>query len=493
MSILVKINNVDITDKIIWDSLNVVQNLTSQVDTCSFKYRKYGNRTLTINFSDIVEVWDGADQIFGGIVMNITQKTETGADGFYYEIKCSDYTALLDKRLVARMFQNKTILEIITEICADYAQGFNADNVMSTFLIEKIVFNQMKPSDCIKRLAEIVGYDWYIDVNKSIHFFAKSQNPAPYNLTDTSGNYIYQSLQRKLDGSNTVNRVKVRGGEYDGITFTDSITVLGNDTKSFSLPYKFSNLTISLNGTPQTVGIDNLDTFATVDVLYSFNDKSFHFENNLSDGDVVEFSGNPRLRVFAISENLPSIALYGAIEKLVRDETIKDNDTARERADGELYAYANLAVDASFQTRTPGLRVGMNITLTSTRRACVDDLIIKTITFAPIDTNTFGYSVQCISGKTYGLIEILAKLLEPKTSDIDELEISEDAFLHSETITITEEHNNISPEQDFQTITIAENHIANGTEPDWVLAEYQPTSQADTKRQGRLDYSMKLY
>jgi len=493
MSILVKINNVDITGNLIWDSLNVVQNLTSQVDTCSFKYRKYGGRTLSVNFSDVVEVWDGADQIFGGVVQNVVQKTETGAEGFLYEVKCSDYTALLDKKLVARMFANKTILEIITEICADYAQGFNTTYVLSTFLIEKIVFNQMKPSDCIKRLAEIVGYEWYIDVNKGIHFFSKSEYPAPYNLTDTSGNYVYQTLERKSDGANTVNRVKVRGGEYDGNTFTDSITVVGNDTKSFLLPYKFSNLTISVNGTPKIVGIDTLDTFDSVDVLYNFNDRSFYFENNLTDADVVAFSGNPRLRVFAISEDVASIALYGAIEKLIRDESIKDNDTARERADGELYAYASLAVDASFQTRTAGLRVGMNITLTSTRRGCADDLIIKSITFAPIDTNTFGYNVQCISGKTYGLIEILAKLLVPKTSDIDELEISEDAFLHSETITIAEEHTVVAPFEDFQEITIAENHIANGTEPEWVLAEYQPTSQADPKRQGRLDYSLQVY
>jgi len=71
--ILVKVNNVDITDNIIWDSINVVQNLTSQVDTCAFKYRKYGGRTLTVTYSDIVEVWDGTTQIFGGIVQRVTQ------------------------------------------------------------------------------------------------------------------------------------------------------------------------------------------------------------------------------------------------------------------------------------------------------------------------------------------------------------------------------------------------------------------------------------
>ena len=40
--------------------------------------------------------------------------------------------------------------------------------------------------------------------------------------------------------------MKVRGGEYDGATYTDKITVNGSNSKSFKLPYKFSGLTIKV-------------------------------------------------------------------------------------------------------------------------------------------------------------------------------------------------------------------------------------------------------
>ncbi len=497
MSILLKINTVDKSNNIVWESLSITQNLTSQVDTATFKYRKYGSRTLSINYSDVVEIWDGATQIFGGNVQRITQETESNADGILYTIECADYTVLFDSKLVAQTYTSQTIHDIIDSICTLYAPDFDAVNVTSTYIVPKIVFNQVKPSDCLKKLADIVNFDWYIDENKSIHFFSKEENPAPFNLTDTSGNFISKTLNRKVDGSLTVNRVKVRGGEYDGSTYTDKITVSGNNTKSFSLPYKFSNLTVKLNAVTQTVGIDNIDDFTTKDVLYSFQEKSIRWNAVLADGDLIEFSGNPKIKVFAIAEDSASIALYGVREKLIREDDITDNTVARKRGIAELYAYANGVVDATFTTHTSGLRAGMNIRLTSTKRNCDDDLIIKSVTFQAIDANTFGYRVQCINGRIYGLIEILAKLLAPKTLNVDETEISEEIFADNGIVNIVEDHQVITAVQDFATVTISDNYYLNplgaGVDAIYVLGDYHPSSQTDTKRHGRLNYSMKLY
>lgn len=491
--IQVLINNIDQSSIIERESLTVNQNITDNVDNAKFTIRKYGSRTYIPVYGEEVKIYDDATQIFGGIIRRVKESVESGADGIVYDIECSDYTAEMDNRLVAQTYENKTIKEIITDILSLYAPTFNANAVNSDFLIAKIVFNQVKISQCIRKLADIVKYEWYVDETKTVHFFIETEISAPFNLTDTSGNYISTSLERNLDGSTIVNRVKVRGGEYSGSTYTDKITVSGSNSKSFSLPYKFDNLTVKLNTVAQTIGVDNIDDFTTKDVLYNFQEKTIRWENELSDADVIEFSGNPRIRVFAVAEDSESIALYGKIEKLIREDDIKDNTVARNRALAELYAYSNNVIDAKFETRTPGLRAGMSINLNSTKRACDDTLVIKTVSFRALDPNTFGYKVECVSGKRYGLLQILAKLLEPKPLDIDETEINEEIFSDNAVLTITEEHEMVMPVEDTATITISENNIVIGTEPDWVLADYHPTSQLDPKRQGRLDYSLQVY
>ena len=490
--IQVLIDNIDRTAEIIFNSLSVSQAITNSVDTATFSIRKYGDRTYTPTMGEEVKIYDGATQIFGGNIKKVNESLET-SEGIKYNIQCSDYTAEMNKLLVARRYENKTIKEIITEMLADYAPAFNADNVMSNFLIDNIVFNQIPVSQCIKRLSDLVKYEWYVDENKSVYFFQINDLPAPYNLTDTSGNFVSHSLGRNLDGSQIVNRVKVRGGEYDGLLFTDSITVSGDDTKSFILPYKFSNLAIKLNGVTKIVGLDNLDSFPTVDVLFNFQEKTFRFDTALTAGDVIEFSGNPKVRVFAVAEDPNSIALYGRVEKLIREDDIESNAVARQRAVAELYAFASEVIDASFTTRTPGLKTGMTINLSSVKKGYDDNLVIKGITFKPIDKDNFGYQVSCISGKRYDLVQVLAKLLAPKTLKIDETEIAEDIFIDQYDLSITEEHQVILPVLDDGSIEIEENIIVSDTEPTWVLAHYTPTSQADPKRQGRLDLSMKLY
>lgn len=488
MSVTIQINSGDQSDNIDFESLSVEQNLSSLVDTASFMTRKYGSRTLKPAYGDDLKVFDGSSQIFGGTILKVEEIPESGGGGMVYQVEAVDYSYEMDKKLASQTYASQTIKEIITDLLSNYASAFNADNVESGFTIDKIVFNQISVSQCIKQLAEIVQYDWYVDENKSVHFFSKYSKSAPFDLTDTSGNYVYKSLKRTTDGSQVVNRVKVRGGEYNGDAFTDSITVSGNDSKSFKLPYKMANLTVSVNSVSKTVGIDFIDDFTAKDVLYNYQDYTIRFENALTDGDVIEFSGNPKVRVFAISEEPSSVASYDQIEKLIRDDNIKDNAVARRRAAAELYAYQEPIIDAKFYTYNSGLRTGMLINLDSARRDCDDDLLIKKIAFRMIDPDTFGYAVECVSTKRYGLVELLQKMLQPEQPDTEESEVSEEIFTDTADVNIAEEHEVVSPQEDYATITIEESISLNPFPPAnivWVWGYYFPTSESDVKRMAR--------
>ena len=496
--IILKINTIDKSDFINWVSLSVTQNLTNLVDVASFTVRKFGDKTLEPVYNDDIEISDGTTKIFSGKILKVSESVEA-SQGVVYSVSCVDHTYEFDKLLVGKTYKNKTISEIIADIITNYTpagSGFTSNNATSTFLINKIVFNQIRPSDCLTRLADLLKYDWYIDEDKDVHFFSKETNSAPYNLTDTSGNFVYKSLKRNIDGSQLVNKVKVRGGEYDGDTYTDSITVSGDISKSFKLPYKMSNLTVKLNTVVQTVGVDFIDDFTSSDVLHNYQSQSFRFENVLTDGDVIEFSGNPKIRVFAVAQNAGSVSDYGVIEKLIRENDISSNEVARQRAQAELLAYSEKLIDAKFLTYDSGLRVGMNINVSSDKRGSYDSFLIKSLNFSTIDPNTFIYKVNCVSTKTIDFIQLLQKIIKAEPLDIDETETSEEIFSINEEVNIEENIEVINPYDVDEEVGITENLLIDPVDPDdvvFVLAPYVPTSQFDTKRDGRLDISMQVY
>jgi hypothetical protein len=484
---IVEINSIDHTDLVVAGSLSVVTSITSQVSEAFFQIRKYGGRTFTPDVDDIVEIYDGTDKIFKGIVMDIAESLDAPT-ALMYNINCVSSSWKLDRILAARAYQNKSVEQILTELVAEFAPEFTVSAGGADFVVKQIVFNNIPVSDAIFRLAKILSYEWYVDVNDVVHFQPRLSEPAPYNLTDTSGNYAYRGLIRKLDGTQIVNKVIVRGGEYNGDLFTDEIEVLGNNTSAFNLPYKFANLVVELDSgsgfVPQTVGVDPIDQFPGFDVLYNFQAQSIRWENPLSNGDVIRFTGNPKYPVLAVAGSAISEAQYGRREKVIRDRSIEDNDTARRRAIAELQTYANEIQDANFFTYTPGLRAGMRINLTSTERDCNVDFVIKKLTFQAIDPTNFGYKVDCITTQKYDLIDLLRYILEPDAPEADET--AEIIEFVGEMMEVSEVITRVLPEANIEFLEISENiqndPLGAGVEPTWVWGYYAPSSITDPNR-----------
>lgn len=497
MAIEVLINSVDLTDQIDRPGFEVAQILGTLRDTARFTYKKFGARTYVPEAFDEVVISDGGVKIFGGRVVNISEKLIANSDGVEYQIECADWGIDLDAILVAESYVNETIDDIIADLLTNVT-GFTSTAVDSTYVISKIVFNQVPISQAIKRLADIVRFDWYVDPDKDVHFFSKYANTAPFNLTDTSGNYVNKSLARKLDGTQIANQVKVRGGFYNAALYTDIITVKGNETKTFILPYQFNSLTVKLNGVTQNVGIDNINDFTTDDVLYSYNDYMIRFENSLVDGDEVEYSGLPRVRVLAIASDSISIATYGIREKLIEDTSIEDVSIARTRAIAELAAFKDEQNNATFETYTSGLRAGMLINLTSALRDADVDFLIRTVKFIPRTPTTFVYKVELVSTRLYDLTEILQKLLQPDSIALEEAEVAEDIKTDLATLTIVESITvGTAIDTIAETVAIVEvidkDPIGAGVAPIWVLAPHVPSSTADPNREGLLTNSLIVY
>jgi hypothetical protein len=470
MSVTVTLAGTDHTTDIDRTSLQVQQIIGSQRDSATLIYKKYGSKSYVPAVFDTVLIQDGSTKIFGGRIATIKQTSINAASGIIYEVACVDYSIDLDSELVQQEYVNTSVHDIIADFATNFSTGFTVNNVDCAFVVSDIVFNQVPISQAIKQLADLVQYNWYVDADKDIHFFPKYTMLSPFNLTDTSGNYFNMTLETNSDATQLANQVKVRGGTYQGTSYSDTITVKGNVTKSWVLPYKFdpTTLTVTINGVSKTVGTYGIDTFSTKDVLYRDSDQSIQVQTARSDSDTVAFTGTPLIPVLAVAADATSIALYTAREKIIEDSSITDINVARQRAVAELNAYKDPLQEAKFLTTSAGLRTGQVININSSRRSLNTDFIIRKVTFKIFTPTAFIYEVELVTVRGFTLIEVLQALLLPAAKPIDPNEVSEII------------------KTDFATVTTAENiakdPLGAGLSPTWVLGPYNPSGVADTKR-----------
>lgn len=448
--------------------LQVIQNLNDKVNTATFEVRNTPSRTFVPAFDDDVVIYEAGEKIFGGKITKVEQVIDANTGIVSYVATCLDHTAELDRYLFSGSFENQTVAEIITAIVGAKASDFDTTNVGGPTVIDRVVFNQKSVRYCIKALAALINYEWYVDADKNIYMFETQQSAAPYGLTDTNGNYVYRSLRRSADGSQIVNRVKVRGGDFQADETSGSYTVT-EATKTVNLGDRFSNLVVTLNGTPQTVGAAYLYDFDDgYDILYDFNQGEIKWETNLSVNDVVAWTGNPNKPAGYVLSDDDSIAAYGLIERYIKDSAIVSNELARQRAAAELLAFNENIVDAQFATYESGLTPGMSINIQSTNRNIDDTLIIDQVVFKPIGPSKWAYQVKCISARRYDLINVLQKILETEDSfSINTDDVAEEFFSADDSLSINDE---------------AESDPFDPVDVEWIYGPQHPVSHADVQR-----------
>lgn len=453
MAILINIDGVDRTRKIEANSIRIDNILTARRDTCKFSILTNAGDTYIPNMGEEVVVYDGATKIFGGIITAMDSAAQAYAV-IRHTIQCQDYTRLFDHRLVPDAFSDVTVDSIIATLKASYfPTGFTINNVDAPIMIKSVNFNYRPLSKCIDDLAKLINYDWYIDYDKDLHFFAKETMLAPFNLADDTGSYIFDSLVIRRDNSQIRNQIIVRGGEYLASQTTFEIQTNGVDFH-FGLPYKFADFEATLTGTHLNLGIDNVDDADSYDALYNFQEKILRFKeaDTPSANKTLFIAGKPYLPVIVkynspsaidsmrSAESNPTLTSDGVYEYLIVDKSITSKEGARQRAQAEILAYATTLSEGEFITNTSGLKAGQAINVVSAARGLNETFIINKVSVTQFSKDTFIYSVSLITTRTADLIEILQRLLLQSTKDIviDPNEVSDIVFNFDDTVAFTD-------------------------------------------------------
>lgn len=422
------IDSVDRSSAVQWDSVSISNNINSQVDTLDFVILKYGNKTFKPQIGDDVQFYlidpdevEPDEIIYGGTIMQV-EEAYVGNGTLSYKCTCADYGQLLDRALVTERYTEMTAAEIVEALRDTYAEDFTIGGVDADVDIVSIAFNRIPMRQALDRLADLIGYSWYADYEKDIHFFPKNGEVAPFNLTDTSDNYLYESLVLRNDLSQIRNTVYVRGGEtIAAAPRTEYLTGDGEKTE-WPLVYKYAQMpTVTVDGVEKTVLPDNLYTLDDADFLWSQGQQYLRTQNvytTADNGIVVE--GIPYVPVIVRVYDPASIAEYGLWEFAIEDKRIKSAEEAKQYALTQLEAYKEGVVEGQFSTYESGLRSGQRINVTSALRGKSEQFIIQSVRYRPLAKDFHQWDVTMATAKTLGLIDVLQRLLRTESLEEDE-------------------------------------------------------------------------
>jgi len=496
MNLAITINGVDKTTLINWRSLSVNDIINAQASEAQFSLICHANQTYRPAIRDEVIITDGATKVFAGKILSIKDRVEGKISTI--SISAKDYTAELDRVIVTDNFTSQTVNQIITSLVADYlaGTGITMTNVACTTLITTASFNSIPLSQVIQILAEQVNYSWYIDYDKDIHFFARNTEMAPFNLDDSSGNFIWDSLELEQDISQLRNVVIVRGGDKVATVARPKNHVGDANQKTFNTDYQFnSKPTVTVGGVSKTVGLENIDQDASFDCLWDYNQKYIRFVAAPAAAAAVTITGYPLIPIFVQVEDAASIGQNGRHEFKKTDKSINSAEEAKQYADAQLEAYGNSVREGNFRTYTSGLSSGQTINITVTDRNISETFVIQSVTLSMYSANNGIWSVELATLRTVGIIDFLQKLLTDQTRQItiDSNEKLEKYYEDNQTAQVTEEVSLKVAMQDYQTAQVTEeitkDPFGAGVKPDFVLAPYVVTGQTDKSREFFLDAS----
>jgi len=148
-------------------SFEVEKSLSSAGRLRARFYDPDGEVSGSVEAGDVVEAYADGVKVFKGVVENIS--TVKRARRVYTELEASDLTVKLLFRLARKSYVDASVSSVVDDLVATYYPEFTRDidpveQMVSIKFIYKPVF------ECVKQLADLVGYTFWVDKDGVFHF-----------------------------------------------------------------------------------------------------------------------------------------------------------------------------------------------------------------------------------------------------------------------------------------------------------------------------------
>lgn len=413
------------------NSLTITGRINSR-STASFTVFSRNNEQKFAVGQEVLIVDEG-DVVFAGTVSNVHEASQTAKDVFY-SISAVDFCQLIDKRIVARTYENKTAGYIVRDLIANvfWDEGVTEGNIVEGPIIQKAVFNYAKGNEAMDQIIGVTGLNWDIDNDKKLNLFDRSEYAAPFRLRDNS--YNYKGLQVQTYRGEYRNRQYVRAGKDVTQELTEVPTPNPNgEAREFYVRYPVAakpRIFVNNNEVPpDDIGVKGLDQGRKW--YFSFNSKALTHDGSEPALTIetlkVIYTGLYPIIVIAesaegIDERKAVEGGSGLYEDIELTQEINLRDMAVDFANGLLLKYGVIPKTVTFSTYEKGLQAGQLLSIKNTKHDINSTFLIEEVS-ARADRSLIQYSVKAIDGQALGGWENLFKQFKVKDLTIRENEV----------------------------------------------------------------------
>ena len=291
-------------------SFRIESILGQTVDTAQLQiFDKNANIAIPEQVDVIITRTDTGERIFGGLSSIVDGWTQGVSR--WWQVQCQDYTILLDTTLVFNSYPSgftydgligdKAVIAHLFEKSIVGATGGTgpASEIEARTYVQQglssmaaIYFYYTSLREALNTIANYSGWNFYIDYNKHLHYYFRESIAAPFALSSSPDNVTsigYRNLKWRRDGTSVRNMYVQFGTSLFSSTqtfiipsdgakthLTIGIADIGRNVVLAAIPaekyievYKNTGTDIAPVWTALTVGIDGVDSLASVDVLHN--------------------------------------------------------------------------------------------------------------------------------------------------------------------------------------------------------------------------------
>lgn len=373
-----------------------------------------------IDNGDSIVLTNNGTVIFSGLVKNIV-KQEVVPNVLSYSIQAVDNSALADKVRIAKVYENMSAGDIVTDLIAEKLvyEGVTAGTISDGYTIVKAVFNYITVSDALDFIKNLTGYVWNIDKDRKLHFYDRLTNKSPYTL---DSDIRHSGFRHTMNMDDYRNTQYVRGGRARTSAQTQERPSPKPDGESRNFVLRFPVaekpvIEINLNGAgwvainSADIGVNGLDTGKKW--YFTYNSQTItqdSAETVLVDVDAVRITYTGLRNLLVKIDNPEEVyarqtaetGTSGVYEAIAVETNINTSQQAIQYGEGMLDTYGQIKDTISFNTNVIGFEAGQLLTVDKPLYGLTGSFLIDSVSIRPDSPATVQFSINALDGAAIG-------------------------------------------------------------------------------------------
>jgi hypothetical protein len=215
-NVVVTINGSDRSTAVRMSSVRVTLNRNDEPDSATLIVNRDGGFTPAAGQTIGIALGDSLNYLFAGQITNINYIRANSADLPDFELTCSDWTSLFNRRLITYDFSGGSATDIANLILETYTTGFFNYGIESGLdTMDEFICVNETPLNAFRRMANILGGGCDINPSKVVFLWGSAGRTSYYTpsapATLTNSLATLKAFQPEYDFSQIRTRVIVEG------------------------------------------------------------------------------------------------------------------------------------------------------------------------------------------------------------------------------------------------------------------------------------------